>query len=189
LLREHNKSKISSPTEQLILVDENDAVQGYQSKAKCHAGAGLLHRAFSIFIINDHKQLLIQKRSHKKRLWPLYWSNSCCSHPRQGEADLAATQRRLQEELGFMTPLKFLFKFQYHARYKNKGSEFEICSVYAGRSGALVQANPDEIAEWKFISITELERELISFAHHFSPWFKLEWERIRQHYLSEIGLA
>jgi len=189
LVTGQNSHKVSVAPERLILVDENDAVLGYQSKAKCHSGAGLLHRAFSIFIVNDQKQLLIQKRSHKKRLWPLYWSNSCCSHSRQGEVNQEAPRRRLLEELGICAPLKFLFKFQYHARYKDRGSEYELCSVYAGRTNEQIQANPDEITEWKYVTVAELERDLTDNASHYSPWFKIEWERIRQHHLREMALT
>ena len=93
---------VSFDNEKLILVDKYDNVLGYKSKAECHEGEGILHRAFSIFIFNDKNQLLLQKRSAKKLLWPLYWSNSCCSHPRKGENYETATHRRLKEELGLL---------------------------------------------------------------------------------------
>ena len=82
----------------LILVDDADRELGYLSKAECHRGRGVLHRAFSLLIFNDAGELLLQQRSAAKRLWPLYWSNSCCSHPRRAETMEAATHRRLQEE-------------------------------------------------------------------------------------------
>ena len=88
---------VSSEAEELILVDENDVDIGFLSKAECHDGAGQLHRAFSVFLFNDAGELLIQQRSRLKRLWPGYWSNTCCSHPRRGESMDIATQRRLYD--------------------------------------------------------------------------------------------
>ena len=102
---------VSFDDEKLILVDENDNEIGYETKEKCHNGNGILHRAFSIFIFNRNNELLIQQRDLSKRLWGGYWSNTCCSHPRQGESYPVATQRRLEEEIGIKTPLQYLFRF------------------------------------------------------------------------------
>jgi len=110
----------------LILVDEKDNILGYETKEKCHEGSGLLHRAFSIFIFNDKDELFIQKRSKAKLLWPRYWSNTCCSHPRIGESYIHGANRRLVEECGFETELKYLSKFHYSADYYSHGSENEI---------------------------------------------------------------
>lgn len=181
-----NNKMVSSEQESLIVVDEQDRILGYRSKAECHDDDGILHRAFSIFIFDPEMQLLIQKRAAQKRLWPLYWSNSCCSHPRKGEELEIALQRRLDEELGLTTPLKFLFKFQYHARYQDSGSEREVCSVFAGKSNRTIAANPNEIAEWRFVDINHLEENIHKNPEHFSPWFKMEWERIRRNHLKEI---
>ena len=108
-----DKDTISFPEGFLILVDAKDNIIGYESRERCHQGKGLRHRAFSIFIFDDQKQLLVQRRSVEKVLWPLHWSNSLCSHPRRGESYEEAAMRRLKEELGFETPLQLLFKFQY----------------------------------------------------------------------------
>ena len=109
---------VSSDAEQLILVDSDDRVLGHDSKAACHDGAGVLHRAFSLFVFNGAGDLLLQQRSVGKRLWPGYWANSCCSHPRRGESMEQATQRRLQQELGMACDLRYLFKFEYHAHFR-----------------------------------------------------------------------
>src|SRR5258708_2659488 len=111
-----------SDSDTLILVDEADRSLGFLSKALCHEGRGVLHRAFSLLIFNDRGELLIQQRAASKRLWPMYWSNSCCSHPRGDESLEAATQRRLYEELGIRCPLQFLFKFQYQAQFDATGA-------------------------------------------------------------------
>ena len=170
----------------LILVDEEDCTLGFLSKAQCHAGRGVLHRAFSLLIFNAAGELLIQQRSASKRLWPLYWSNSCCSHPRGSETLEAATQRRLQEELGLSCPLKFLFKFQYQAQFDATGAEHELCSVFIGRSSAPLVINVSEVADWRWISPEALQSEIADPARRFTPWFLLEWGRIWQEYRSEV---
>src|ERR1700724_859987 len=134
----------ASDSESLILVDEADREVGHLDKAQCHQGRGVLHRAFSLLIFNDAGELLIQQRAPSKRLWPLYWSNSCCSHPRRGESMDAATQRRLGEELGINCPLQFLFKFQYQAQFDATASEHELCSVFIGTCTAPLEVNRDE---------------------------------------------
>ena len=185
-MNSNKHQQVSFDNELLILINEKDEIVGYKDKTACHTGEGILHRAFSIFIFNEQGQVLMQKRSEQKLLWSLYWSNSCCSHPRKGENYEIATQRRLKEELGFTTDLKFLFKFQYQARFKDVGSENELCSVYIGKSDAPVVVNENEIAEWKFMEIAELEEELVIHPDNFTPWFKMEWERIRKEYWGEI---
>ncbi len=182
-----NHPQVSFSDEPLILVNEKDEVVGYKDKVSCHVGDGILHRAFSIFIFNGKGQVLMQKRSAEKPLWPLFWSNSCCSHPRKGESYQVATQRRLKEELGFTTRLKFLFKFQYQARFGQVGSENELCSVYVGRYDGPVQVNAREIAEWEWITVEELEKEMQEHPERFTPWFKMEWERMRREYWPEIS--
>src|SRR5450755_3491655 len=98
---------IMADSDALILVDEADRRLGSLSKEACHEGRGILHRAFSLLIFNGRGELLVQQRAPSKRLWPLYWSNSCCSHPRRGETMEAAIKRRLHEELGLSCPLHF----------------------------------------------------------------------------------
>jgi isopentenyl-diphosphate Delta-isomerase len=176
----------SISAESLILVDDADHELGQMSKADCHAGRGVLHRAFSLFIFNSHDELLLQQRSDHKPLWPNYWSNSCCSHPRSGESMTTAIHRRLMEELGLRCTLEFLFKFKYQAQYDAQGAEHELCSVFFGRSATPVHANREEISDWRWIALPELQRQLTDEAERFTPWFKLEWEQIRRDHLEDI---
>jgi isopentenyl-diphosphate Delta-isomerase len=171
---------VSSDDEELILVDSDDRVRGYDSKRACHAGSGNLHRAFSVFVFNPEGALLLQQRSMTKRLWPGYWANSCCSHPRRGESLAVATQRRLAQELGMSCELRYLFKFEYQADYLGLGAEHELCSVYVGQTAAPVFANDTEVAAWRFISPTALDAEIQAHPERFTPWLKLEWQRLRQ---------
>ncbi len=177
---------VSFENERLILVDEQDNILGYKSKAECHNGEGILHRAFSIFIFNDKGEMLLQKRAAGKRLWPLIWSNSCCSHPREGESYEYSTARRLKEELGLESGLDFLYKFKYHATWKNEGSEFELCSVYIGISNDAPKVNKTEVDEWKFVAREELNKELVNNAEVYSPWFKMEWKEIQDNFWDRV---
>lgn len=169
---------VSSDFEPLILVDASDHEMGFMSKARCHEGRGVLHRAFSLFIFNPAGQLLMQQRSAAKRLWPGYWSNSCCSHPRRGESLQLAAHRRLWQELGMRCTLSPLFKFRYQAQFDATGAENELCSVYIGCSSEPVRANVHEIADWCWIEPAQLQSELQRGARCFTPWFKIEWKRI-----------
>jgi isopentenyl-diphosphate delta-isomerase len=170
---------VASDSDALILVDEADRSVGLLSKALCHEGRGILHRAFSLLIFNERGELLVQQRSPSKRLWPMYWSNSCCSHPRGDESLEIATQRRLYEELGIRCPLQFLFKFQYQAQFDATGAENELCSVFVGKCSGSIRANSDEIRDWRWIGPEALMREMeADEGRTFTPWFKLEWARI-----------
>jgi isopentenyl-diphosphate delta-isomerase len=177
---------VSFDDEKLILVDSENNIRGYKDKLECHLGDGDLHRAFSVFIFNDTKELLLQQRSSDKMLWPLIWSNSCCSHPRKGEDFEQATHRRLKEELGIDTDLKYLFRFEYQARYFDIGSEHELCSVYIGKSNQSVKVNPTEIADWKYIPIDTINDEFAKYPDMYSPWFKMEWARIQQDFVDDV---
>lgn len=186
-----SNDEVAADFESLILVDDADRPMGHLDKSQCHAGSGVLHRAFSLLIFNSHGALLLQQRAASKRLWPLYWSNSCCSHPRRAESMEAAIHRRLGEELGLSCPLRFLFKFRYQAQFDATGAEHELCSVFIGRSDGPVKADPREVAAWRWIRPADLETEMAGPAGaKFTPWFKLEWERIqREHRATLLELS
>jgi isopentenyl-diphosphate delta-isomerase len=177
----------AADSDALILVDEGDRSLGHLSKALCHEGRGVLHRAFSLLIFNGRGELLIQQRAASKRLWPLYWSNSCCSHPRASETLETATQRRLHEELGINCRLEYLFKFQYQAQFDATGAEHELCSVFIGRSDARIRANSEEIRDWRWVAPAVLQSEIdLQGASTFTPWFMLEWARIWRDHRSAV---
>ena len=180
---------VSSDEEPLILVDSSDREIGHLSKGACHDGDGVLHRAFSLFIFSREGALLLQKRSAEKRLWPLYWSNSCCSHPRRGETMDEATGRRLLQELGLAAETHHLFTFQYHARYLDLGSENEVCWVFAGICDDEPRPNINEIAAVRWIALDELDRELETRPETFTPWFALEWPRVKRVFGQTLGLT
>ena len=170
---------VSSDEEQLILVDSNDRETGTMSKSQCHDGGGMLHRAFSLFVFNRRGSLLIHQRHPSKRLWPDYWSNSCCSHPRAGEDMDLAVHRRLAQELGLNADLRYIYKFEYTAPFGDAGTEHELCWVYAGTTAAEPAINSTEIASWRWIAPDALDTELTQTPDRFTPWFKLEWRALR----------
>ena len=178
---------VSSESEELILVDDNDVEIGTLSKAACHDGEGILHRAFSLFIFNTRGELLLQQRSAAKRLWPLFWSNSCCSHPRAGETMDVAVGRRLQQELGLSGELEFIYKFAYQANFGEAGSEKELCSVFLGRTDASAVANANEIAGVRYVTAQQLNRELQDEPERFTPWFQMEWQRLTTDFADRLA--
>ncbi len=177
-----SSSVVSFHDEPLVLVDERDQEMGFLDKAAAHSGQGILHRAFSLFIFNPQGELLLQQRAPGKRLWPGFWSNTCCSHPRRGEAMETAIHRRLAEELGMQCELAFQFKFQYQAQFDAEGAEHELCWVYVGHSDALPVANVNEISGLRYVSPAALDEEIAAQPQSFTPWFKIEWERLRREY-------
>jgi isopentenyl-diphosphate delta-isomerase len=178
---------VSSESEELILVDADDNEVGSSSKAECHDGSGILHRAFSLFLFNDEGQLLLQQRSDTKRLWPGFWSNTICSHPRQGESMEQATQRRLLDELNIESELEFVYKFAYQARFGEAGSENELCHVFLGKAPGTIQPNDNEIAAVRFISATDLDREFAEKAETLTPWFQKEWRTLTTDYRGQLS--
>ena len=185
--RSPNNRVVSSDDELLILVDSDDREIGFLAKAEAHRGRGTLHRAFSLFVFNPDGELLVQQRAPGKRLWPGHWSNTCCSHPRRGEKMDDAIRRRLREELGLRAELEFLFKLQYQTQYDAHGAEHELCWVYAGRSAKFPRANLHEVAAWRYITPPALQAEIAGAPETFTPWFKLEWERILRAHTRVLG--
>jgi len=164
----------------LVLVNEQDEILGYEEKIKTHLGEGKKHRAFSIFIFNSEGKLLIQKRAQGKMLWPGFWANTCCSHPRKDEEYLDVAKRRLKEEIGIKAELEYKFKFSYKVKYKDIGSENELCSVFFGKyESDEIKANPEEIEEWKWVGIEELKQDIKNHPEIYAPWFKMEMEKIK----------
>lgn len=177
-----NEDVVSSDDEALILVNADDVAIGSLSKGACHDGEGVLHRAFSVFLFDQDNRLLVQQRAKGKRLWPMYWANSCCSHPRLGEDMETATSRRLKEELGVEAGLVYVYKFQYQARFDDLGSEHELCSVYLGRvEPNAVKPNPTEVADTRWLKPAEVDAWMSQSAPDdaIAPWFRMEWSQLR----------
>ena len=172
----------------LILINKNGEEIGSEEKVKCHIGKGLLHKAFSIFLFNNKKELLLQQRSKEKMLWGEYWTNTCCSHPRIGENILDAANKRLMEELNLNpVKLKCLYNFFYNAKFKNIGSENEHCSVIIGKSNEIKKPNPDEVMDLKWISLKNLQIDIEKKPNKYTPWFKMELKELNSKYKNSIN--
>lgn len=172
--------RLSILKRKVILVDLADREKGLLDKKKAHTTKPSLHRAFTCFIFDQDGRVLIQKRSKKKLLWPLYWDASCSSHPFQGESYKKAAERRLKEELGTAATVKFIDKFEYHAKYRNIGEENEICAVLVGRSQLkTIKINKREVAEVRFVSLKQLSQQIKKNPRVYTPWLRIVLKRMR----------
>lgn len=158
--------------ETIILVNEKDEEIGLEDKLKCHQGKGILHRAFTILVSNKKGELLLGRRSKNKLLWPFCWETACSSHPKPGEDLIESAEKRLKEELGVVCKLRYNGKFQYQTKYKNIGSENEMCWLLSGKYEGEVMPNPEEVAEHKWINIEDLKKALSQNPQKYAPWLK-----------------
>ncbi len=157
--------------EQVILVDEKDTNVGVMEKLEAHK-KGVLHRAFSIVLFDSSGNILLQQRAHGKYHSAGLWTNTCCSHPRPDEDLQAATSRRLREEMGIQTALYFRYKFIYKAQLGDL-IEHEYDHVYTGVFNGTPEVNPEEVADWKFISRNELLKDINLSPRRYSAWFQM----------------
>ena len=162
--------------EQVVLVNEKDEPIGLMPKMQAHQEA-LLHRAFSVFILNEKNEVMLQQRAAHKYHSPMLWTNTCCSHQRDGESNIAAGQRRLQEEMGFSVPLKELFSFIYKAPFDNGLTEHEYDHVLVGYSNNAPEINPDEVASWKWMSIENIKEDMKKQPAVYTEWFKIIFDQ------------
>ncbi len=169
--------------EKVILVNENDEQVGTMPKLEAHEKAAL-HRAFSIFILNDKNEVMLQQRAAHKYHSPLLWTNTCCSHQRVGETNIQAGIRRLQEEMGFVTDIRELFHFIYKAPFDNGLTEHELDHVMIGHSNQEPHINEDEVASWKWMSTDDIKRDISNSPELYTEWFKIIFQKF-DHYLEE----
>lgn len=170
--------------EQVILVNEKDEPIGLMGKMEAHE-KGLLHRAFSVFIFNSKQEVLLQQRAACKYHSPNLWTNTCCSHPRAGETNQQAGERRLQEEMGLQVPLREVFSFIYKAPFDNGLTEHEYDHVLIGYSEAQPQINPEEVASWKWLSLEAIKEDILQAPERYTAWFKIIFEEFYHHLLSK----
>ena len=161
----------------VVLVDEQDNPIGKMEKQQAHI-EGLLHRAFSIFIFNSEKKLLLQKRASSKYHCGGLWTNSCCSHPRENENIQDAANRRLAEEMGMQCSLKPIFTFMYRAEFENGLIEHEFDHVFFGESDQNPKINPEEVETYRYIAMEDLQQEVKEFPQNFTPWFIIALDRV-----------
>lgn len=172
--------------EQVILVNEKDEQIGLMPKLEAHEKA-VLHRAFSVFILNEKNEIMLQQRASHKYHSPLLWTNTCCSHQREGETNIQAGTRRLYEEMGFSADLKELFHFIYKAPFDNGLTEHELDHVMIGYYNDAPEINPDEVESWKWMCIEDVKNDMQSHPEIYTVWFKIIFDEF-YHYLEEHKL-
>ncbi|QNJ98276.1 isopentenyl-diphosphate Delta-isomerase [Constantimarinum furrinae] len=166
--------------EQVILVNENDEKIGLMPKMEAHEKA-LLHRAFSVFIFNENHELMLQQRAKDKYHSPGLWTNTCCSHQRDGESSIAAGKRRLQEEMGFVTDLKETTSFIYKAPFDNGLTEHEYDHILVGNYNDAPIPNPNEVSDWKWMSLETVKNDIENNPERYTAWFKIIFQKFYQH--------
>lgn len=166
--------------EQVILVDQNDQKIGLMNKMEAHEKA-LLHRAFSVFVFNSKGELLIQQRALSKYHSGGEWANTCCSHQRDGETTLDAGHRRLQEEMGFDVPLEEVFSFTYKKEFGNGLTEHEFDHVLFGQFNGEPIMNPEEVADWKYISLSDLNIQIKEHPQQYTIWLQIALIEVEKH--------
>jgi isopentenyl-diphosphate delta-isomerase len=169
--------------EKVILVNELDEQIGLMPKLEAHEKA-ILHRAFSVFVLNDKNEIMLQQRAHQKYHSPLLWTNTCCSHQRENETNIQAGNRRLFEEMGFSTELKELFHFIYKAPFDNGLTEHELDHVMIGYYSGEPKINSEEVEDWKWAKIEDVKSDMLLNPEIYTVWFKIIFDEF-YHFLEE----
>ncbi|MBK5192357.1 MAG: isopentenyl-diphosphate Delta-isomerase [Flavobacteriaceae bacterium] len=165
--------------EKVILVNEKDEPKGLMPKMEAHE-KGLLHRAFSVFVFNDKNELMLQQRALSKYHSPGLWTNTCCSHQREGESNIEAGKRRLQEEMGFTTDLKDTMAFIYKAPFDNGLTEHEFDHILVGNFNDVPDLNPQEVSAWKWMKLEEVQKDMKNHPECYTEWFKIIFDKYYQ---------
>lgn len=165
--------------EKVILVDENDNQIGLMDKLEAHE-KGLLHRCFSILLFDEEGRLLVTQRAKEKYHCGGMWTNTCCSHPREGEDTTVAANRRLKEELGIETELKKVFEFTYKAPFDNGLTEHEFDHVYFGTYTGEINQDPSEVEAYEYLPIETIEAEFETHPDTWTVWFKILIEEAKK---------
>jgi len=170
--------------ENVILVNQFDEQIGTMPKMEAHRKA-VLHRAFSVFIMNNKGETMLQQRAAEKYHSPLLWTNTCCSHQRVGETNIEAGKRRLQEEMGFTAELKELFHFIYKAPFDNGLTEHELDHVMMGHYEDPPMINTEEVANWKWMKPEAIKDDISRAPENYTAWFKIIFERFYDHLIQQ----
>jgi len=167
-----------SDPQEVILVNELDEEIGKMEKMEAHQKA-ILHRAFSVFIFNSKGEMLLQQRARNKYHSAELWTNACCSHPSPGEDTLSAANRRLVEEMGFATSLRKIFEFTYKTHYDNGLTEHEFDHVFSGTYEGSIRPDPEEVKDYCFKNLDEIESSLQSHPAKYTSWFHIAFPKVK----------
>lgn len=166
--------------EKVVLVNKKDEQIGLMPKQEAHI-KGVLHRAFSVFIFNDTGELMLQQRALHKYHSPGLWTNTCCSHQRNGESSLKAGKRRLMEEMGFSVSLQETTSFIYKAPFDNGLTEHELDHILIGNYNGTPSINLDEVASWKWMPFDDVKKDISIHPELYTAWFKIIFDKFYQH--------
>jgi len=170
--------------EKVVLVDKNDNPIGTMEKMEAHE-KGILHRAFSVFVFNDNDELMLQQRALSKYHSPGLWTNTCCSHPREGEKTMDAAHRRMIEEMGFDCGFEEAFDFIYKSDVGQGLTEHELDHVFIGHSNQQPKLNPEEVNDWKYMSMNSIRAEIKNNPENFTVWFRIAFDEVES-YLNNL---
>lgn len=168
--------------EKVILVNSDNVRQGLMGKMEAHQ-KGVLHRAFSVFVFNEKGEMLLQQRALDKYHSPGLWTNTCCSHQRDGESNIQAGKRRLFEEMGFSCELEEQFSFLYKADFDNGLTEHELDHVMIGHWDEDPVINPEEVASFKWMKADAVKRDIEDHPELYTAWFKIIFNEYDQRLL------
>jgi isopentenyl-diphosphate delta-isomerase len=164
--------------ENVILVDKNDTQIGLMSKLDAHK-KGVLHRAFSVFVLNNNNEIMLQKRAYNKYHSGGLWTNTCCSHQRGGENSIEAGKRRLLEEMGFETELKIITSFIYKVEFENGLTEHELDYLLIGKYLKSPVINKQEVADWKWMKVELIADDIKLNPNNYTSWFKIIFDKFQ----------
>ena len=162
--------------DKVILVDINDNQVGLMPKLEAHQ-KGVLHRAFSVFIFNKNGELMLQRRSLGKYHSPGLWTNTCCSHQREGESNIESGKRRLNEEMGFITELTEKTSFIYKTNFDNGLTEHEFDHILVGYFDNSPYINSEEVDTWKWMSMESVQDDINESPENYTAWFKIIFKK------------
>ena len=164
--------------EKVIIVDKNDNQIGLMPKLDAHK-KGILHRAFSVFVLNNNNEIMLQKRAYNKYHSGGLWTNTCCSHQREGENSIEAGKRRLLEEMGFETELKIITSFIYKVEFENGLTEHELDYLLIGKYLKSPVINKQEVADWKWMKIELIADDIKLNPNNYTSWFKIIFDKFQ----------
>ncbi len=170
----------------VVLVDENDRETGTMEKIEAHR-KGLLHRAFSVFILNSKGELLLQRRASGKYHSPGLWTNTCCSHPRPGEDVADAAHRRLYEEMGMKGEMYSSFSFIYRADFDNGLTEHEFDHVFIGISDDIPVPDESEVDGIRYVNLEDLTEDIENNPGNYTVWFRIAYPETREKLIELIN--
>jgi isopentenyl-diphosphate delta-isomerase len=169
--------------EYITIVDKNGKYLGKEEREKCHRGVGILHSAFLVMIFNEKHELMLAKRSKRKSLWPDFWDGTVASHYHSQKNQETTVKKRIYDEIGIdCDHVEFQFNFYYQAKYKDIGTEHEICDVFEARNIKRADVSPNklEISEFKFIDMPKLKKELQENSKMYAPWLLIALEKFHR---------